>query len=141
MIRRTLSARSRGTTPNRSPHRGFSLVEVMMSVVLLAVGAALAIPSYQDMVENRQESTETRQVASISYSQPDQDNRCFGPGASEIACGCSQSDSLASGDCSTGTRPFILNNVQAADLDPCGDNHSNNVPGFQACPKQEEPES
>ena len=33
---------------------GFSIIEVMMSLVLLAITAALALPSYQEMVQKRQ---------------------------------------------------------------------------------------
>ncbi len=68
MVRRTLSTRSTSTLPNCSPHRGFSLVEVMLSVVLLAIGTVLAIPSYQGMVDKRQVPNVAEQVASEQRS-------------------------------------------------------------------------
>ncbi|MGD8681672.1 MAG: prepilin-type N-terminal cleavage/methylation domain-containing protein, partial [Lysobacterales bacterium] len=67
MIRRILSIRSRGCGPV-SRDRGFSLVELMMSVVLLAIGAALALPSYRDMVEKRQVTNAAEQIASFMNS-------------------------------------------------------------------------
>ena len=74
MIRRTQSARSTDSLPNCYPHRGFSLVEVMMSIVLLVTGAVLAIPSYQGMVDKRQVPNVTEQVASEQRS-PSKDFR------------------------------------------------------------------
>ena len=135
MIRRTLSARSRGTTPyNCSRHRGFTLVEVIMSVVLLAIGTALALPSYRDMVEKRQVpngaeqlasfintaqgvAMKTNQVVTVSYSRSDGDNWCVGAVSGETACDCTESDPDALDYCQIASQPFILNNSHAGDLD------------------------
>ena len=46
-------------------HRGFSLVEVMMSVVLLAIGTAIALPSFRHQVEKRQVTNGAEQLASF----------------------------------------------------------------------------
>src|SRR6056297_1341682 len=45
--------------------RGFSVVELMISVTLVAIGAALALPSYRDMVEKRQVTNGAEQLASF----------------------------------------------------------------------------
>ncbi len=76
MIDRTLSVGSssrpaaspRGHFPRVSRCRGFTLVEVLMSVVLMGIGVALALPSYRDMVEKRQVTNGAEQVASFVNS-------------------------------------------------------------------------
>ena len=134
MIRRILSIRSRGTAPhlNCSRHRGFSLVEVMMSLVLVAIGLALALPSYRDMVEKRQVTNgaeqlasfintaqgvamKTNQVVTVSYSRTDDDNWCVGATEGAVPCDCTGEDSLAA--CEIASQPFVLNNGHAADRD------------------------
>ena len=78
MTRRTLSARSKGKNPNRSPHRGFSLVEVVISIVLLAIGTTLAIPSYLDLVEKRQLTVGAEQPTSLTATASCNENRTHG---------------------------------------------------------------
>ncbi len=110
MITKTQSARSTDSLPSCSPQRGFSLVEVMLSLVLLAIGAVLAIPSYQGMVDKRQFPNVAEQVASEQRS-PSTD--------------------------------FRLNLVvsSAGQTKLCSDQSLLDVPGYQTCPVQEEPES
>lgn len=136
MIRRILGVRSRGTAPNShcSRHRGFSLVEIMMSLVLVAIGLALALPSYRDMVEKRQVTNgaeqlasfintaqgvamKTNQVVTISYSHSGNNDWCVGAVTGETACDCTETDTLASNYCKIAAQPFILNNSHASDLD------------------------
>jgi type IV fimbrial biogenesis protein FimT len=134
MIRRILSVRSRGTTPYYSRHRGFSLVEIMMSLVLVAIGMALALPSYRDMVEKRQVTNgaeqlasfintaqgvamKTNQVVTISYDRSGHDDWCVGAVSGETACDCTETDTSATDYCQIATQPFILNNGHAGDLE------------------------
>ena len=65
MIDKSLCARRTGHSLFLSRHRGFTLVEVLMSVVLIAIGMALALPSYRDMVEKRQVTNGAEQLASF----------------------------------------------------------------------------
>jgi prepilin-type N-terminal cleavage/methylation domain-containing protein len=74
MIRRILSSGPKGLSIDLplsgypryvSRQRGFTLVEVMMSVVLMGIGMALALPSYRDMVEKRQITNGAEQLASF----------------------------------------------------------------------------
>jgi type IV fimbrial biogenesis protein FimT len=134
MIRRILSVRSRGTTPYYSRHRGFSLVEIMMSLVLVAIGMALALPSYRDMVEKRQVTNgaeqlasfintaqgvamKTNQVVTISYDLSGHDDWCVGAVSGETACDCTETDTAATDYCQIATQPFVLNNGHTGDLE------------------------
>lgn len=134
MIRRILSTHSLDNSPRISRHRGFSLVEVMMSIVLLAVGMALAVPSYRDMIEKRQVTNGAEQLASfintsqgvamktnrvvtVSYSRTDSDDWCIGAVAGETACNCNQTNTAASDYCQIASQPFILDNSHADDRD------------------------
>ena len=134
MIRRTLSIHSRGTSPNLSRNQGFTLVEVLMTVVLLGIGMALAIPSYRDMVEKRQVTNGAEQLASfintaqgvsmktnqpvtISYSRSDDDDWCVGAINGTAACDCTVTNTEAANYCQIASQPFILNNSHAGDLE------------------------
>lgn len=134
MIRRTLSIRSMGNRPDIFRNRGFSIIEVLMSVVLLGIGMALAIPSYRDMVEKRQVTNgaeqlasfvntaqgvamKTNQVVTVSYSRSDEDDWCIGAVSGTTACDCTQNDTGAADYCQIASQPFILNNGHAGDLE------------------------
>jgi len=181
----------------------------MMSLVLVAIGLALALPSYRDMVEKRQVTNgaeqlasfintaqgiamKTNQVVTISYSHSDHDKWCVGAVTGGEACDCTETDELSPDYCRIAAQPFILDNSHAGDLelmhamegdgaygfDPvsglfldlddsltielrspsenfrlnlvlnssgravlCSGDSAFRVPGYQACPTQEEPES
>jgi prepilin-type N-terminal cleavage/methylation domain-containing protein len=123
MIRSNLSARSRGTSLTFRRHRGFTMVEVMMSLVLVAIGSTLALPSYRDMVEKRQLtnsaeqlaafvssvqgiSTRTNRVVTVSYSRANHEEWCIGAviNADDTACNCTQDLS-----CTIDGQEFVLN--------------------------------
>jgi type IV fimbrial biogenesis protein FimT len=134
MIRRILSIRSRGAAPGNSRSRGFTLVEVLMTVVLLGIGMALALPSYRDMVEKRQVTNgaeqlasfintaqgvamKTNQVVTVSYSRSADNDWCVGAISGTTACDCTQTNEAAADYCQIATQPFILNNSHAGDLE------------------------
>ncbi len=117
-----------------SRHRGFSLIEVMMSVVLLAIGAALALPSYRDMVEKRQVTNGAEQLASfintaqgvamktneivtVSYARDDDDEWCVGAISGETPCDCTQTNTAAADYCQIGAQPFLIHQGHAGDRD------------------------
>jgi len=125
MFRRTLSVGRAGrphwtllgSPPNRSRHRGFTLVEVLMSVVLMGIGVALALPSYRDMVEKRQVTNGAEQLAAFinsaqgaamksnSYLTISYDpgawciGASFGSEEKGQACDCEQTDHTAADFC------------------------------------------
>lgn len=134
MIGNCLTAGPMGRPPRISRHRGFTLVEVMMSVVLLAIGAALALPSYRDMVEKRQITNgaeqlaafintaqgvamKTNQVVTVSYSRTDYDQWCIGAVSGATPCVCTQTNPAAADYCQIGAQPFLIHQGHAADRD------------------------
>jgi type IV fimbrial biogenesis protein FimT len=124
MIRNNLSLRSIGSSLSFSRCRGFTMVEVVMSVVLISIGTTLAIPSYVDMVEKRKLtnsaeqlasflssvqsiSTRTNQVVTVSYQRAGHDDWCIGASLSDDECDC---DDESSGTyCEIEAQPFVLN--------------------------------
>lgn len=128
MIRKTLCVRSTGSRPIRSPGRGFTLVEVLMTIVLLGIGVALALPSYRDMVEKRQVTNGAQQLASfintaqgvaqrnnrrvtLSYQRTADDEWCLGMAEDDTICNCK----TAPESCQIGTQSFVIDNSYAGD--------------------------
>lgn len=134
MIRRTLSLRLRANTPVVSRQRGFTMIEVLLSVVLVAIGMALAIPSYRDMVEKRQLtngaeqvaafvntaqgiSSRSNQVVTVSYSRSANDNWCIGATVGDTACDCTETVDTESDYCAIDDQRFVINAQHAGNLD------------------------
>jgi type IV fimbrial biogenesis protein FimT len=97
----------------------------MMSLALVAIGTALALPSYRDMVEKRQVTNAAEQLASlinsaqgaamktnrtvtVSYLHTDGDEWCVGAVAGETACTCDQDDPDEDDFCQIGSQPFLI---------------------------------
>jgi len=145
MIERTLSAGSqsrpyaseRGRIPLFCRDRGFTLVEVLMSVVLMGIGVALALPSYRDMVEKRQVTNGAEQVASfinsaqgvamktnrfvkVSWDHVDDGEWCIGAtvvgNLGDDPCDCTGADESATA-CAIDGQEFVLNQSSANDRD------------------------
>lgn len=134
MIRRTLSGGRPGRNPFPRRVRGFSIVELMMSVLLVAIGMALALPSYRDMVEKRQVTNaaeqlaafvnsaqgvaiKTNRVITVSYDRTADDDWCIGAALGTAACDCSETDPDQPDFCEIGAEPFVLNNDHAGNLE------------------------
>ncbi len=129
MIRRTLSIRSRGTSPACSRHRGFSLVEVMMSVVLIAIGLALAlavVSGYGGKAPGHQRrratglvhqygtgycSTTNRKVT-LSYTRTADDEWCIGMAEDDYDL---QLQDRSGSGCQIGAQNFVIDNSHAGD--------------------------
>lgn len=144
MIRRILSIGlggrphskpSSGSLPFFRHQRGFSVVEMIVSVLLLAIGAALALPSYRDMVEKRQVTNGAEQVAAfvnsaqgaamktnriikVSWVHNDEDDWCVGatvvPTLDASACDCTGTSELAPA-CTINGQDFVVNQSHADD--------------------------
>lgn len=76
-------------TPTLSPNRirhlsGFTLIELMIVVVIVAILASIAIPAYVDYIRRSQVTEAVNQLASlrVSMEQYFQDNRSYANGGS-----------------------------------------------------------
>jgi type IV pilus assembly protein PilE len=65
--------------PSRRSSRGFTLIELMITVAIVAILARIAVPSYLDYVKRGklQEATATLTSLSLAMNQWYQDNRTF----------------------------------------------------------------
>lgn len=134
MIGRILHLGRRGHSHRVSHHRGFTLVEVLMSVVLMGIGMALALPSYRDMVEKRQVTNgaeqlaafintaqgvamKTNQLVTVSYNRVDTDDWCIGAISGAVPCDCTQTNTAATDYCQIGAQPFLIHQGHANDRD------------------------
>ena len=128
MMEKSLGVRPKGKSLFICRHRGFSLIEVLMSVVLLAISAALALPSYRDMVEKRQVTNGAEQLASfintaqgvamktnqdvwVSWDRTSANDWCIGASAGS-KCECTQANS-----CLINGQEFVIDNGSASDRD------------------------
>jgi type IV fimbrial biogenesis protein FimT len=106
----------------------------MMSIVLVAIGTALALPSYREMVEKRQLtngaeqlasfvntaqgiSSRTNQVVTVSYSRSHHDEWCIGAVIGDTACDCTETDSSANDYCAIDGQEFVLDNTATNDME------------------------
>jgi len=98
----------------------------MMSMVLVAISTALALPSYRDMVEKRQLtnsaeqlvsfintvqgiSSRTNEVITVSYNRDDDDDWCIGASIGATACDCEETDDSSDEYCEIDSELFVLN--------------------------------
>ncbi|HLF31017.1 MAG TPA: GspH/FimT family pseudopilin [Xanthomonadales bacterium] len=106
---------------------GFTIVELMMSLVLLAIGAALSLPSYREMVEKRQlthgaeqimafvnsaqgEAMKQNQVVTVSYARTADNDWCFGAVIGAAACDCTEALDSETDFCAIDSAPRVINN-------------------------------
>jgi prepilin-type N-terminal cleavage/methylation domain-containing protein len=108
MIRRKRQYKVSSDSRSLSTHcrqRGFSIIELMIALVLVAVGASLALPSYVDMIEKRHvtrgaeqllafvnsaqlESVKWNQVLNVSYTRVGDSEWCVGANLGATVCDC-----------------------------------------------------
>lgn len=110
-----------GATPSGKARHdkilGLTIVELMVSLALLAITLALALPSYREMVEKRQltqgaeqvfaflNSTQgiasrSNSVVTVSYSRTAEDDWCFGAVLGNTPCDCNEAISTEADFCS-----------------------------------------
>lgn len=76
------------TCANRNARAGFTLIELMIVVAIIAILAAIALPIYQDYVTRSKitEATNNLSAYRVAMEQYYQDNRTYGGGGN---CGAS----------------------------------------------------
>ena len=94
----------------RGPLQGFTLVELLVTLAVLAIIAALAVPSYQDFVQKRQITSAAEQITSfigearseairrndnvtVTFNRTSATNWCLGARLGTAACDCSATPS------------------------------------------------
>ena len=113
---------------------GFTLIELMISLMLLAVAAALSFPSYRDMIEKRQlthgaeqimafvnsaqlEATRQNDFVTISWSRTADNNWCFGTTLGEDACDCTETVAAETDYCAINAVPSVISNLNVGSRD------------------------
>jgi len=112
MIRRKrqfLFASERGSLHPSLTQSGFSIIELMIALVLVAIAASLALPSYVDMIEKRHvtrgaeqllafvnsaqlESVKWNQDLNVSYKRVGDSDWCVGANLGATICDCTVTD-------------------------------------------------
>ncbi len=98
-----------------STNKGFTLIELMIGVGVLAIIMSLALPSYRTIIEKRQvtrgaeqlgaflsavqmEAVKRSENIAVSYSRTDSDTWCIGIVSGTAPCDCTDTD-IATADC------------------------------------------
>jgi len=97
--------------------RGFTVLELMIVLVIVAIGVAIAVPSYQDVVQRRETTAQAEGlVAFVSFAQgeaikynrlisvhltyTDAKNWCIGANEGNAPCDCTETNIAATDFCS-----------------------------------------
>lgn len=106
-------------------NRGYTLLELMIALVIVAIGVGLAVPSYQDVVQRRETTAQAEELVSfVSFAQSeavkfnetvsvhlaytDANNWCLGANEGSAACDCTETDTTAADYCSLNDVATIL---------------------------------
>jgi len=135
MIRRKrqfLFACDNGSLPTRRIQGGFSIIEMMIALLLVAIGASLALPSYVDMIEKRHvtrgaeqllafvnsaqlESVKWNQDLNVSYTRVGDSEWCVGANLGATVCDCTVTDTTNAQFCGINGSPWKFDDGLAGD--------------------------
>ena len=104
--------------------RGFTIIELMVVITVVAIITAFALPSYRMFIEKRQATSGAEQLAgfistaqieavkrseniSVSYTRTDSENWCIGIVSGTAACTCMETDPEAPLACVIGSKLAI----------------------------------
>jgi prepilin-type N-terminal cleavage/methylation domain-containing protein len=107
---------------------GFSVIELMIALAVVALFTSLALPSYRGLLEKRQvtsgaeqikaflsaaqmESVKRNESIAVTYSRSAVDNWCLGMTSGTVACDCTVTDPSDSGACLVDSELRILSNA------------------------------
>jgi len=113
---------------------GFTIIELMISLVLLSIAAALSLPSYRDMIEKRQlthgaeqimafvnsaqlEATRQNDFVTISWSRTADNDWCFGTTLGDDACDCTETTPTETDFCAINAVPSVISNMNVGSRD------------------------
>jgi type IV fimbrial biogenesis protein FimT len=97
-------------------NRGFTLVELMIVLAIVAIGVSLAVPSFTDTLQRREttaqaeelvafvsyaksESVKFNEMVSVHLTYTDRDNWCIGANEGSAPCDCTETDAGAANFC------------------------------------------
>jgi type IV fimbrial biogenesis protein FimT len=98
-------------------NRGFTLVELMIVLAIVAINVSLAVPSFTDTLQRREttaqaeelvafvssaksESVKFNEMVSVHLTYTDRDNWCIGANEGSAPCDCTETDTGAANFCS-----------------------------------------
>jgi len=98
-------------------NRGFTILELMIVMVIVAIGVSLAVPTYQDVMQRREttaqaedlvafvsfgqsEAIKYNQLVSVHLTYTDAKTWCIGANEGKAACDCTETDTTAANYCS-----------------------------------------
>jgi len=111
----------------RTAHLGLTIVELMISIVLLSIVLSLALPSYRAMVEKRQLTQGAEQIfaflnatqgvasrsnsrVTVTFAHSDNNDWCFGANLGDTACDCAETSTVDPSFCSIDGSDMRLTN-------------------------------
>lgn len=119
----------------RAISRGFTLIEIMSALAILAISVALAVPSYSSAIERRQLSAGAEEIAAfISYAQSEAIKRneqvtvswytpgshstqwCIGVTGGDTACDCRETVASETDFCAIDGVAYRLQQTDFVDL-------------------------
>lgn len=101
----------------KTTNKGFTLIELIIVLTIVAIGVALAVPSYSDALQRREtqaqaedlvafvsyaqsESVKFNQMVSVHLSYTDKDNWCIGANEGNAPCDCNEAVTSEADFCS-----------------------------------------
>ena len=98
-------------------NKGFTLLELMIVLVIVAIGVALAVPTYQDVMQRREttaqaedlvafmsfaqsEAVKYNQLISVHLTYADEKTWCIGANEGKAPCDCTVTNVAATNYCS-----------------------------------------
>ena len=116
-------------------NRGFTLIELMITLVIVAIGLALAIPSWSVLVEKREVTATAEEIVSFLgyarseavkrneninvswYAKGHSENWCIGLSAGDTICDCTVTNTAAANFCDIDDVPQRLVQSDFVDMD------------------------
>lgn len=116
----------------RCSSAGFSIIEMMIALLLIAIGSALALPSYQSMVEKRHltrgaeqllafmnsaqsRSIQWNQRLNVSWNRTNDTEWCVGANLGTTVCNCTVTDTTSAAFCDINDARWIFDDELAGD--------------------------